>query len=313
MAVVLIRKFVYACLSLFIVMTLTFALMKAIPGDPFQQEQALPAEIYKALRDHYGLNDSLIIQYGRYLKEAVTFNFGPSLVYKDRTVSEIIATSFPTSALLGAEALMLAIPVGLIFGIIAALCQNRWQDSFVAFIAIIGISVPSFILATFLQYFLGIKLGLLPIARWGTFAHTILPVISLAALPIAFIARMTRSKMVEELQQGYITTARAKGLPEHRIIFRHALRNILTPLMGYLGPLAASIMTGSFIVEKIFSVPGLGYWFVTSVLNRDYPLIMGITIFYCGLLLLATFAVDAASLMIDPRIAAAQRRHRGAD
>lgn len=304
---ILIKKFVYACLSLLIVITLTFTLMKAIPGDPFHQEQALPDEIYIALRNHYGLNDPWVIQYVRYLKAVTTFNFGPSLIYKERSVTDIITSSFPTSALLGTEALIFAIPLGLLFGLIAAWHQRHWQDSSVAIIAIIGISIPSFILATILQYILGIKLGILPIARWGTFMHTLLPVLSLAALPIAFIARLTRAKMVDELCQGYITTARSKGLPERTILFRHALRNILTPLLSYLGPLAASILTGSFIIEKIFSVPGLGYWFVTSVLNRDYPLIMGITVFYCGLLLLTSFLADAACLAIDPRIAAADK------
>lgn len=302
------RKVTFAFISLFVAATLTFFLMKSIPGDPFQQEQALPTEIYQALRTHYGLNDSLPQQYLRYLSQIATFNFGPSLIYKDLSITDIIKQSFPTSALLGAEALIIAIPLGLFFGLMAALKQNRWQDAFVATIAIIGISVPSFILATTLQYIFGIKLALLPIARWGSFSHTLLPALALAALPIAFIARMTRTKMVEEMQQPYIVTARAKGLPEHMIIFRHAFRNILAPMICYLGPLTASILTGSFIVEKIYSVPGLGYWFVTSVLNRDYPLIMGISIFYCALLLLTTILVDLACLLIDPRLAAAQQR-----
>lgn len=311
MAALLFRKFLYTCLAMLLVISLTFILMKAIPGDPFQQEQALPTEIYEALKKHYGLNDSLSVQFRKYLFSVVKFDFGPSLVYKDRHVTEIIMTSFPTSALLGAEALLLAIFLGLSLGIIAAIRPHHWQDSMVTLIAVIGISVPSFILATLLQYVLSIKLGLLPIARWGSFSQTVLPVLSLAALPIAFIARMTRAKMVEELNQGYITTARAKGLPERIVVLRHALRNILVPLMGYIAPLTASVLTGSFIIEKIFSIPGLGYWFVTSVLNRDYPLIMGITVFYCSLLLATTFAVDILCMFIDPRLAASQRKQRG--
>jgi len=311
MIISLIRKFLYACLSLFIVATLTFGLMKAIPGDPFQQEQALPTEIYEALRTHYGLNDPLPQQYFRYIKQLLTFDLGPSLIYKGKNVTTIIKETFPTSALLGAEALFLAIPLGFLLGTLAAFKQNRWQDSLVTLIAVVGISVPSFIVATFLQYIFGIELGILPIARWGSFSHTILPALSLAALPTAFIARMTRTKMIEELQQAYITTARAKGLPNHIVLFRHAMRNMITPLLSYLGPLTASIMTGSFIIEKIYSIPGLGYWFVTSVLNRDYPLIMGITVFYCALLLLAAYLVEVACLIIDPRLREPAKAKKG--
>ena len=299
---ILIRKFFYVCLSILTVMTLTFILMKAIPGDPFQEEQALPEEIYQALHSYYGLNESLTVQYFTYMRQLLTFNFGPSLVYKGQSVTAIIRQSFPISALLGFSALTFAVPVGLALGMIAALRQNRWQDSFVAIGAIIGISVPSFVIATFLQYSLAIKLELFPIARWGSLAHLILPALSLAAMPTAFIARMTRTKMIEEMKQGYIATARAKGLSEKKIIFSHAFRNILVPILSYLGPLAASILTGSFIVEKIYGIPGLGYWLVTSVSNRDYPLIMSITVFYCVILLLATFLVDILTLYLDPRL-----------
>lgn len=302
MFVVIGRKMAYACLSLLVVLTVTFLLLKAIPGDPFQQEQALPKEIYDSLRDHYGLNDPLSKQYLRYLMQLPFFDFGPSLVYHGQSVSQIIRLGLPTSAILGCEALLLAIPLGILFGIYAALKKSQWQDSAIIILAVVGISLPSFILATILQYVFAIKLHILPIARWGNFAHTILPALSLAALPMAFIARLTRSKMIDELNQPYITTARAKGLPEYRIFFTHALRNILTPIIGYIGPLTASILTGSFIIEKIYSIPGLGYWFVTSVLNRDYPLIMGITVFYCAILLFTTLLVDIVCLFLDPRL-----------
>lgn len=296
------QKLLYACISLLAVITLTFVLMKSIPGDPFQQEQALPEEIYQALRSHYGLNDSIVLQYFRYIGQLASFDFGPSLIYKGQSVTNIIQHSFPASALLGAAALAIALPVGIVMGLIAALKQNKWQDTFVVMIAVIGISVPSFVVATLLQYVLAIKLELLPIARWGSFSHIVLPAISLAALPIAFIARLTRIKMIEELKQGYITTARSKGLSEFKIIYTHAFRNILVPILSYLGPLSAGILTGSFIIEKIYGIPGLGYWFVTSVSNRDYPLIMGVTVFYCAFLLFATFLVDVISLYLDPRL-----------
>ncbi len=299
----LLRKFIFALIALFIVATLTFVLMKAIPGDPFRQEQAIPKEIYESLLSHYGLNKPWSAQYVTYIKQLLTFDFGPSFIHKGRTVRDIIAESLPISMLLGTEALALAIPLGILLGTISALKHNGWQDGAASLLAVIGISIPSFILATLLQYVLAIKLNWLPIARWGTFSQTILPALSLAALPTAFITRLTRSKMIEELRQDYIKTARAKGLPEYIVIAKHALRNTLIPIMSYLGQLAANIMTGSFIVEKIFSIPGLGYWFVMSVLNRDYTVIMGITIFYCALLLCTVFIVDFICLLIDPRIA----------
>lgn len=300
--IVFTKKLFYALLSLLIVISLTFGLMKVIPGDPFQQEQALPAEIYQALCEHYGLNDPWHYQYTGYIKQISTFNLGPSLVYKESHVIDIIKTSFPTSALLGLEALLIAIPTGLLLGIWAAVREYGYQDRMIQIITMVGISIPSFILATLLQYILGMKMHLLPIACWGSFNQTILPALSLAALPAAFITHMTRRKMIEEFKQPYITTARAKGMSESCIIFKHALRNILIPLISYLGPLTGNILTGSFIIEKIFSVPGLGYWFVTSVLNRDYPLIMGITIFYCALLLLISLIVDIITLCLDPRL-----------
>jgi oligopeptide transport system permease protein len=307
---ILMRKGLFALLSLFMVATLTFCLMKAIPGDPFQQEQALPTAIHESLRNHYGLNDPLIAQYARYLKQLVVFDFGNSLIYKERSVSQMIREGFPTSALLGLEALAIAIPSGLIIGILAAFHHQRWQESVIVIATIIGISIPSFILANILQYTFAIKLHWFPIARWGSLIHSILPAFSLAALPAAFIARMTRTKLLEELRQGYIATARSKGLPESAVLLRHALRNVLTPILSYLGPLSANILTGSFIIEKIYSIPGLGYWFVSSVLNRDYPTIMGITIFYCTLLLIAAFLVDALCLLLDPRLVDASKTGR---
>ncbi len=311
MIAILARKLFYACLSLIVLSMLTFVLVRIIPGDPFQQEQALPEEIYHALRHTYGLDAPIHSQYINYITNLCSLRLGPSLVYHKQDVAEIIGHSFPTSALLGGEALALAIPVGIFLGLWSAFYQHGWQNSLTHILAIIGISVPSFILGTLLQYFLAVKLQLFPIACWGSFSQTILPAISLGALPAAFIARITGANMIEELKQGYITTARAKGLPEYRIIWRHALKNILIPLLSYIGPLSAHTLTGAFIIEKIYGIPGLGYWFVNSVSNRDYPLIMGITLFYCTLLLTISLAVDALSLMIDPRLAKAAKNNRG--
>jgi oligopeptide transport system permease protein len=288
--------------SLFIVTTLTFFLMHAIPGDPFVQDKAIPEEILKALHKHYGLDQPLHIQFGKYLQGIVHFEFGPSFKYEGRMVNDIIADGFPVSFYLGMEALCIAVFGGIALGSIAALNHLRWQDHLTMVIAVIGISVPSFILASFLQYILAMKLDLLPVARWGSFDQTIMPALSLAALPMAFIARLTRANMVEVLEQDYIQTAKSKGLNSFQIILRHVIRNALLPVVTYLGPLTAAILTGSFAIEKIFGIPGLGQWFVTSITNRDYTVIMGTTIFYSAILMLCVFIVDLVYCFIDPRI-----------
>lgn len=298
----LIKKGAILIASLFLVTTLTFFLMHAIPGDPFVQDKAIPEEILKALHKHYGLDQPLYVQYGKYLDGILHFELGPSFKYEGRTVNEIISDGFPVSFYLGMEALVIAVFGGIVLGSIAALNHMRWQDHATMVIAVIGISVPSFILASFLQYLLAMKLDLLPVARWGTFSQTIMPAISLAALPMAFIARLTRANMVEVMQQDYIQTAKSKGLNSFQIIVRHATRNALLPVVTYLGPLTAAVMTGSFAIEKIFGIPGLGQWFVTSITNRDYTVIMGTTIFYSAILMLCVFIVDLLYCMIDPRI-----------
>lgn len=288
--------------SLFVVATITFILMHIIPGDPFTDEKAIPEEIMQALNHHYGLDQPLYVQYGKYLKGIVTGDLGPSFKYEGRTVNDIIRSGFPVSLILGCEALLLALSMGILLGSFAALKKGRWQDHVLMIIGVLGISVPSFILATFLQYLFAMKLDLLPVARWGSFAQSILPACGLAALPTAFIARLTRSHMIEVLEQDYILTARAKGLTPYQILWRHALRNSLLPVMTYLGPLTATILTGSFIIEKIFGIPGLGQWFVLSVSNRDYTVIMGTTLFYSAFLILSIFFVDLLYTWIDPRI-----------
>lgn len=296
------KKGAILLISLFLVTTLTFFLMHAIPGDPFVQDRAIPEEILKALHKHYGLDQPLYVQYGKYLDGVLHFELGPSFKYEGRTVNDIISDGFPVSFCLGMEALLIAVFGGIILGSIASLNHMRWQDHMTMVIAVIGISVPSFILASFLQYFLAMKLDLLPVARWGSFAQTIMPAISLAALPMAFIARLTRSNMVEVMQQDYIQTAKSKGLNSFQIILRHVTRNALLPVVTYLGPLSAAVMTGSFAIEKIFGIPGLGQWFVTSITNRDYTVIMGTTIFYSAILMLCVFIVDLLYCLIDPRI-----------
>jgi len=298
----LIKKILILILSLFVVASMTFALMQIIPGDPFTQEKAVPEEILKAMYHHYGLDQPWYVQYFRYMKGLVTWDLGPSFKYQGRTVTEIIREGFPVSLTLGLEALLLSVFFGIGLGCIAALKHLKWQDHLTMVVAVLGISVPSFILATFLQYLFAMKLDLLPVARWGTFPHSVLPAIALAALPMAFIARLTRANMVEIMQQDYIQTARSKGLNSVQIVLKHALRNTLLPIVTYLGPLTTAILTGSFAVEKIFGIPGLGQWFVMSITNRDYTVIMGTTVFYSAILMFSVFLVDILYCFIDPRI-----------
>ncbi len=304
------RKFILLVLSLYCVATLTFVLMHAIPGDPFMQEQAVPPEILKSMYRHYGMDDPMIVQYGRYLKNLLTWDLGPSFNYEGRTVNGIIAEGFPVSLALGCEALFLAIGSGLLLGSLSAAFRSGWQDHLAVVVSAIGISLPNFLIATLLQFFLAMKLALLPIARWESFAHTILPALAIAALPTAFIARLTRSSMIEVLQQDFILTARAKGLHMRQVIFRHVLRNALLPVVTYLGPLTASVITGSFVIEKIFAIPGLGHWFVSSVSGRDYTVILGVTVFYSMFLMTCVFFVDVIYCLIDPRIRLAGGRSR---
>jgi oligopeptide transport system permease protein len=296
------RKFIFLTLSLFCVATLTFFLMHAIPGDPFLQEQAIPEEILKSMYRHYGLDKPLLVQFGHYLKNLIMWDLGPSFNYEGRSVNSIIANGFPISLTLGCEALFLAIGSGLLLGSLSAAFRSLWQDHVAVVVSAIGISLPNFLIATLLQFLLAMKLPILPIARWESVAHTILPALSIAALPTAFIARLTRSSMIEVLQQDFILTARAKGLSIRQVIFRHVLRNALLPVVTYLGPLTASVITGSFVVEKIFAIPGLGQWFVSSVSNRDYTVILGITVFYSAFLMTSVFLVDILYCLIDPRI-----------
>jgi oligopeptide transport system permease protein len=296
------KKFGIFLLSLLVVATLTFFLMHSIPGDPFTQEKAIPIEILNAMQKHYGLDKPLIVQYFEYIQGLCRLDLGPSFKYQGRTVNEIIQEGFPVSLCLGLEALSISLFLGILFGSLSSYKQSSWQDRSTMFVAILGLSIPSFLLATFLQYVLAMKLDLLPVARWGSFSQSILPALSLAALPTAFISRLLRTSMIEVLHQDHILTAKAKGLSSVWILYKHVLRNALLPVASYLGPLTASILTGSFAVEKIFGIPGLGQWFVLSITNRDYTVIMGTTLFYSALLMSSIFLVDILYCWIDPRI-----------
>lgn len=299
----IVQRVIFAVISLFIIVSATFFLMKAVPGNPISNENDdIPQEILEAMLDHYGLNDPLHIQYVNYLKSVVTWDLGPSYTYKGTTVNEIINTGFPVSFVLGMTALIIGVSGGLILGIISALNHNRIPDYLAMIIAVIGISVPNFILAALLQYVFAIKLGWLPVAKWGSPEQIILPALALAALPLAFVARLTRSSMLEVMSENYIKTARSKGIKSSVITFKHALRNAILPVITYIGPLAVSILTGTFVIEKIFGIPGLGSHFVMSIMNRDYTVIMGTAVFYSVLLLGVILLVDLSYGLIDPRI-----------
>lgn len=298
----LFRKALILLISLWCVITGTFFLMHAIPGDPFIGDRVIPEEVLRSLYSYYGLDKPLWEQYLVYLKGVFCGQLGPSIVYQGRTVNQFIAEGFPISAQLGLQALLLAIPSGVLLGTWAALKRSGWQDHLAMLISTLGVSVPNFVLSSLLQFFFCVKLHLLPVARWGSFEHTILPTIALATLPTAFIARLTRSNMVEVLQQDYIRTALAKGLPLFRIAIHHGLRNALLPVITYLGPVTTQILTGSFMVEKIFAIPGLGQWMIHSINGRDYPMILGLTIFFSCFLMISMFLVDVLYSLLDPRI-----------
>lgn len=289
-------------LTLFVISSITFVLMKMIPGDPFTDEKGIPAEIHLSLQKHYGLDESWPRQYWKYMKSIAMWDLGPSFRYQNRTINQIINESFPISAKLGLMAVITSTTLGICFGVISALKNQKWQDCVIMIGTTAAISIPSFILATLLQYFLAMKLGLFPIARWETFMSTILPVIALSALPTAFITRLMKSNMLETLRQEYIQTAKAKGLSRCHIIVFHALRNSLLPIIAYLGQLIANVLVGSFIIEKIFAIPGLGQWFVNSISNRDYTAIMGLTVFYSIILLTTICLSEMAYTLLDPRI-----------
>lgn len=298
----LLNRIFNSCIVLLAIITITFLLMHAIPGGPFTGEKNLPPAVLKNIEARYHLNDPLWQQYTDYLVNLVHFDLGPSFKYAGRSVNDIIEESFPVSLQLGAASISLAILFGIPAGAIAALRQNKWQDYSTMFLATLGVSMPSFVLATLLIYGFAIKLALLPAALWDGVEYMILPALALAGHPMAFIARLTRSSMLEVLSQDYIKTARAKGLSQTVILYRHALKNALIPVVTYIGPMAAGVLTGSFIIETIFAIPGLGRHFVTSIYNRDYTVILGITVFYSVLIIVFNLLVDLIYPLLDPRI-----------
>lgn len=284
------------------VATLTFFLMYLVPGGPFLAEKAPSPQTMKALEEKYGLDQPVGVQYTNYMKRLLKGDLGTSLKMRGQEVNHIIKTRFPISAKLGLCAVILAVSVGLPIGSFAALKRGKFLDRLIMFFSTLGMAVPGFVVATVLMYFFGVKLRVLPTFGLTSPLHYILPVIALAFYPTAYISRLMRSSMLDIIGQDYMRTAKAKGVSQFKSLFKHALRNAILPVVTYLGPMLASILTGSFIVEKVFTIPGLGNQFIGSITDRDYPLIMGTTIFLAFLLITMNVLVDIAYKIIDPRI-----------
>ena len=296
------RRFMSMLFTLFIIATLTFFLVHALPGGPYKNPEKLTPEIKQLFDRKYGLDKPVAVQYVMYLKNLFQGNLGYSFKYENQTVEEIIARSFPVSAQIGLQALLVGLPVGLLFGILAALNRARVLDYGLVFLAVLGVSIPSFVLAGFLQYIFGVRLRVLPVALWGGFEYSILPTLSLAVGVVALVTRLMRTSMLDVLGADFLRTAVAKGLSRKTVIWRHALRNALLPIVTIFGVLVVDLITGSIIIEQIFSVPGIGQHYVTSINNNDYTLVMGLTIFYSLLFVLAIFLTDIAYGLVDPRI-----------
>ena len=298
----ILKRILLAILTVWVVITITFFVMRAVPGGPFMGEKAITAAAQAALEAKYGLDKPLMEQYFTYLKDIITkFDFGPSLKQRGRMVIDIIGDGMKTSARLGVIAAFLALIVGVVLGSVAALRRNKIVDKIIMVVTTAFVSMPSLIIGSLLLVLFSIKLGLLP-ANGTTAKGLILPIITLALYPMAYITRLTRSSMLDVLGQDYIRTAKAKGVSPVKIIFGHALKNSLIPVITYFGPMLAYIVTGSLVVEQIFAVPGIGRAFVSSITNRDYPMIMGTTIVLACLIVIMNLVSDILYKVVDPRI-----------
>lgn len=296
------KRAIASVITVWIVVSLTWFMMQAIPGDPFMNEKRVIPELKEQLRAHYGLDKPLVVQYGIYMNNFVHGNLGMSFQRKDRTVNAIIAEGFPVSMDLGLRAIAFGFTVGIVLGIVAALNHNKGWDRFSILVAIIGVSIPGFVVAATLQWFLGVKLKVLPVAQWKGFAYTIMPTFALSLTMIAQVARFMRSSMLDVIGQDYIKTAKAKGLSTLKIIWSHEIRNAIMPVITILGPWIAFVVTSAFVVETIFAIPGIGKFYVQSINTQDYTLVTGLTAFLGTLMVLCNFAVDILYGLIDPRI-----------
>ncbi len=288
--------------TLLLLIAFSFFMIRAAPGGPFSSERQLLPEIEANLNAAYHLDEPLYQQFGRYLWGLAHFDFGPSFQYRDYTVTELIMTGFPVSLRLGGGAILVALLFGIGAGCFAALKQNSVADHAVMAVSMTGISIPNFVMAPLLILIFAIYLGWLPAGGLGDFRSMILPIIALALPQIAYLARLTRGSMIEVLRSNFIRTAKAQGLPTWQIVLRHALKPALLPVVSYLGPATAAVITGSVVIEQIFSVPGIGRFFVTGALNRDYTLVMGVVVFYGVLIIAFNFLVDIAYAWLDPKV-----------
>lgn len=298
----IIKRIAMGVLSIFIVASLTFLLMNLVPGGPFVAEKSMSAAAQEALAEKYGLNKPLHERYLTYMKDLLHGDMGPSLRQRGREVADIIKTKFPISAKLAGIAVAVALLLGIPMGCLSAFNRGKFLDNFIIVLATCGIAIPSFISSVILLYTFGSKLHILPTIGLNEMASYIMPVTALAIYPTAYITRLMRSSLLDVMGQDYIRTAKAKGLATFKILFKHALRNAILPVVTYVGPMLASLMTGSFIIEKIFTIPGLGRDFVSAINQRDYTLIMGTTIILATLIIAANVIVDILYKIIDPRI-----------
>lgn len=296
------KRFCMIIVALFFIILLTFLIMHSVPGGPFTSNKNVSAEVEAALNAKYNLDAPLYEQFFDYLGGVVKGDFGPSYQYRGKSVNDFIRNGFPVSAKLGVVTIIFVLLTAIPMGILAAVKNGKWQDMAIMAVATIGVTIPSFVIASVLIYIFSFRLNWLPTYGVDTWKGYILPVIALGGYSISYIARLMRSSLLEVMGQDYIRTARAKGLSETKVILRHAMRNALIPVVTVLGPTIAGLLTGSFVIEKIFAIPGLGVHFVNSVSQRDYTTIMGVTIFYATFLMAMIFIVDIFYCLIDPRI-----------
>lgn len=302
MPLYLLQRLGMMLLTLWAIVTLTFFLMHAVPGGPFVSERMLAPEIEAALNAKFGLDQPVWQQYLNYLRGILSFDLGPSFKYPGVSINTMIADGLPTTLRTGLLAVIAVVALGVPLGIIAALNRNKWPDTTVMLIATIGVAIPSYVIATVTLYIFALRLGWVPTFGLDDWRGYILPVFALSGFWVSFVARLTRSSLLETFEQDYMTTARAKGLGPGQVLFKHGLRNSLVPVVTVLGPVVANLITGSFVIEQIFALPGIGRQFVLSITNRDYTAIMGITIFYAAALMVMILIVDLLYAVLDPRI-----------
>ncbi|MGL4402500.1 MAG: ABC transporter permease [Fusobacteriaceae bacterium] len=300
----IIKRIVAGILSLFTLITITFFLMHSVPGGPFSpaEERNMPQVIIERLEEKYGLDKPIHEQYLKYLKGIARGDLGISFKQEDTSVNEMISRGFPVSAKVGIIAVIFSILIGVPLGVISAIKRGKWQDWTSMIMATVGIAIPNFVIAVLLMFFFSIKLRWFPVYGLNSIKSYILPVLGLTLGPISYIARLMRSSMLEVMRQDYIRTARAKGVHEFFVIMKHALRNSIIPVITYVVPLVAALLTGSFVIERLFAIPGIGREFVTGINDRDYSIIIGLTIFFGGIIIVTNILVDLLYAVIDPRI-----------